>query len=572
MRDDFVSLVRDNLDVWTTAVQRKPGAGRGGGGRMAFYGVDRLRTLILDLAIRGKLVAQDPGDEPATKLLERVAKSRGITAGKKRGDKRQAGVRGAESDLPAGWETVQLDELANSQAGFAFRSEGFNEHGLGLPLIRIRDVGQPFTGTFYLGEHREEFVVQKGEYLISMDGEFRVAPWNGDVALLNQRVSRLQFYSDEIEPRFVAIELQTGLSKLQGVKAYTTVDHLSGKQIAETKIAVPPLAEQQRIVAKVDELMTLCDALEADSAAAMAAHQKLVGALLTALTGSTCNADLALNWARLETHFDILFTTEASIDALKRTILELAVRGKIVPQSPNDEPARALLNVIAKEIVAYSAANRIGVAQQGPIDPGILPFDVPVAWAWSRLSGVFKVITDGDHQPPPKSETGVAFLTIGNITTGRLDFEGCRTVPDNYYESLAKYRTPARGDILYTVVGATYGRPAVVDTNRKFCVQRHIAIMKPSAHMDLRFLAFLLASPLVYDQASAGTTGTAQPTVALGPLRNFLVPVPPLAEQRRIVAKIDELMALCDALRVGLGDAAETQKNLADTIIECAAA
>jgi type I restriction enzyme, S subunit len=560
------------LGVWTTAVQRKPGAGRGGGKLVAFYGVDRLRTLILDLAMRGRLVAQDPGDEPATKLLKRVAKTRDAGAGKKRDDKRESGVRPAESDLPAGWETVRLDELANSQAGFAFKSEGFNEQGIGLPLIRIRDVGQPFTGTFYSGEYREEFLVQRGDYLISMDDEFRVAPWNGHVALLNQRVSRLQFYSDEIEPRFVAIELQTGLSKLQGVKAYTTVDHLSGKQIAETKISVAPLAEQQRIVAKVDELMTLCDALEEESAAAMAAHQTLVGALLAALTASTGASDLALNWARLEAHFGTLFSTEVSIDALKQTILELAVRGKIVPQSPNDEPARPLLDAIAEEISAYSAENRIGVARQDPIDPEILPFDVPAGWAWSRLSGVFKVVTDGDHQPPPKSETGVAFLTIGNVTTGRLDFEGCRTVPDSYYQSLAEYRTPTKGDILYTVVGATYGRPAIVDTDRKFCVQRHIAIMKPSAHMDLRFLAFLLASPLVYDQASAGTTGTAQPTVALAPLRNFLVPVPPLAEQGRIVAKIDELMALCDALRVGLGYAAETQKNLADTIIERAAA
>ena len=382
-------------------------------------------------------------------------------------------------------------------------------------------------------------------------------------------------WSDEVNRRYLLLTLKTASYLREGEARMTGTagqKRVTRTYFESTPLPLPPLAEQQRIVAKVDELMALCDALEAQSAAAMAAHQTLVEILLTTLTTSIDAADLAGNWARLEAHFDTLFTTKASVDALKQTILELSIRGKIVPQSSNDEPASALLNRIAREISAYCTENRIAKVRQDPIDRAILPFEVPLGWAWSRLSGLFKVITDGDHQPPPKSEHGVAFLTIGNVTTGQLDFEGCRTVPESYYQSLARYRTPAKGDILYTVVGATYGRPAVVDTDRRFCVQRHIAILKPSAHMDLRFLAFLLASPLVYNQASASTTGTAQPTVALGPLRNFLVPVPPLAEQRWIVAKIDELMALCDALRVGLGDAEETQKNLADTIIERAAA
>jgi type I restriction enzyme S subunit len=178
-----------------------------------------------------------------------------------------------------------------------------------------------------------------------------------------------------------------------------------------------------------------------------------------------------------------------------------------------------------------------------------------------------RVITDGDHQPPPKTNEGVAFLTIGNITTGRLDFSGCRWVPRAYFRSLAPYRTPAQGDILYTVVGATYGRPAIVDTDREFCVQRHIAILKPTPAMDLRFLVWMLASPLIYDQATSSTTGTAQPTIALRPLRNFIAPIPPLAEQRRIVARLDELMALCDRLESSLATADETRCRLLEALL-----
>ena len=189
-----------------------------------------------------------------------------------------------------------------------------------------------------------------------------------------------------------------------------------------------------------------------------------------------------------------------------------------------------------------------------------MPHPLPGGWIWARLCSIFKVITDGDHQPPPKEPDGVAFLTIGNITTGSLDFSNCRFVSPSYLESVAEYRKPLYGDILYTVVGATYGRPALVDTERPFCVQRHIAILKPPREIDIKFLRLLLASTLVYSQATKSATGAAQPTVALKPLRNFLVPLPPLAEQHRIVAKVDELMAVCDRLEVQL-TARQVPKN-----------
>lgn len=414
MTFNFASLVSDNLDVWTTAIEYKSGVGRGGGKRIWLYGVDKLRALILDLAMRGKLVIQDPSDEPAAELLKRVAKARGFVANKRR-DKDERSVPPAARDLPAGWSVVRLDELAISQAGFAFKSGGFNEQGIGLPLIRIRDVGQPFTGTYFSGEYREEFVVRRGEYLISMDGEFRVATWEGEPALLNQRVSRLQFYTDELEARFIAIELQTQLLKLQGVKAYTTVDHLSGGQIAETRISLPPLAEQRRIVAKVGELMTLCDALETESGTAIAAHHALVEALLTALTADSDAADLANNWARLEAKFDALFTTKASVDALKQTILELAVRGKLVPQDADDEPASVMLKAIKK-----SGSDR-GSKQKSHAsvpDAGQL-FDLPEGWCWERFDNLidpafpiaYGVLVPGADQPD-----GVPFVRIADLS------------------------------------------------------------------------------------------------------------------------------------------------------------
>ena len=164
-------------------------------------GIKKLRELILELAVRGKLVPQDPRDEPASELLKRIAeeKARLVAEGKIKRQKQLADIGEEEwpFELPEQWAWVRLADLAYPQAGFAFKSGGFNTSGLGLPLIRIRDVGQSFSGTFYEGEYRSEFVVERGDYLISMDGQFRVATWQGDSALLNQRVARLIFFGNE---------------------------------------------------------------------------------------------------------------------------------------------------------------------------------------------------------------------------------------------------------------------------------------------------------------------------------------------------------------------------------------
>ena len=213
--------------------------------------------------------------------------------------------------------------------------------------------------------------------------------------------------------------------------------------VIEPTVIVGFPVEQHRIVAKVDELMALCDALEAGTFEGIEAHELLVENLLATLTNSQNAQDLAESWARIEVHFDTLFTTEGSIDQLKQTILQLAVMGKLVAQDPNDEPASALLRRIGKEIAAYSKAEGIRPTQAEPIGVETVPFSVPPSWQWTRLCSLFKVITDGDHQPPPIAESGVAFLTIGNITTGTLDFEGCRLVPEKYFSLTAAISYPS---------------------------------------------------------------------------------------------------------------------------------
>jgi type I restriction enzyme S subunit len=148
-----------------------------------------------------------------------------------------------------------------------------------------------------------------------------------------------------------------------------------------------------------------------------------------------------------------------------------------------------------------------------------------------------------------------------------LSFSGCRFVPQAYYDAIAEHRKPKRGDILYTVVGATYGRAVPVDTDRPFCVQRHIAILKPSQQVNHQFLHRALNSSTVYEQASKGLTGTAQPTLPLRALRSIRIPVPPLPEQIRLVRVIDELFERCEKTSQALNQRELTSATLLNSVL-----
>src|SRR5262249_29978689 len=157
-------------------------------------------------------------------------------------------------------------------------------------------------------------------------------------------------------------------------------------------------------------------------------------------------------------------------------------------------------------------------------------------WSWARLADVCTSITDGDHQPPPKETSGVPFLVIGNVRHGKAEFKDCRYVSTEYYNSLDIIRRPKVGDILYTLVGS-FGIPILITDRREFCVQRHIGILRPAGEMHKPYLLLALCSSLIFNQALNCATGIAQKTIPLSGLRNFLLPVPPVDEQKRITAE-----------------------------------
>lgn len=563
------------MAIWTAAeTEKKSGRGRASGNAGSVYGVKKLRELILELAVRGKLVPQDPNDEPAVELLKRIQakKAKLIAEGKLKKEKPLAPI--GEDDKPFelsnGWQWVRISDVAISQAGFAFKSNSFNELGNGLPLIRIRDVGQEFTGTYYDGEFREEFLVKTGDYLISMDGEFRVATWKLNDALLNQRVSRLIFFGKETSRDFVCHFLQNRLRGLQGTKAYTTVDHLSGGQISNSVIGFPPLAEQHRIVSKVDELMALCDQLEQQHSNAQEAHETLVSQLLATLTQSQNAAEFNVNWQRIYAYFDELFTTEDSIDVLKQTLLQLAVMGKLVPQDPSDEPASELLKRIraekAKLIVEGKLKKEKPLAPIGEVEK---PFELPKGWEWTRLSQITS-IRGGSTPSMAKSEfwngdipwispkdmhNGVIVNSELKVTKAALNQTGLELVPV--------------GSILIVGRSGILKRKLPTQITEVSCtINQDLKAVTPIYPLEKRYLHLIFLGNEQEILVRDVKQGTTVQSLVYESLFSRPFSLPPLAEQHRIVTKVDALMLLCDQLKTCIQQAHQLQQAIADALVE----
>lgn len=400
MTVDIASLVSNNLDIWTTAVDRKPSSGRGGGKQISLYGINRLRALIFELAVQGRLVSQDPEDEPATNLLNRIKseKNRLVASGKAKPGKPLAHPSSWPFAIPGNWVWSQLGHVTNygqtEKAGpgtlppetWVLELEDI-EKGTSRLLERVRCSDRPFQS--------QKNLFQAGDVIYG-----KLRPYLDKVIIADEggvcttEMVPMRGYCD-VRSDYIRLFLKTPFFITLATEAAhgMNLPRLATEKARGAPFALPPLPEQRRIVAKVDELMALCDALEMESTSAIAVHQKLVEALLTALTASTDAADLATNWARLEAHFDTLFTTEASVDTLKKTVLDLAVRGKLVHQDARDEAASELLKQTAKEkanLIRQGLAKRD--KQLPRIDHPQLPFALPPGWTWARFPelGIFE--------------------------------------------------------------------------------------------------------------------------------------------------------------------------------------
>ncbi|EMI5800565.1 restriction endonuclease subunit S [Klebsiella aerogenes] len=569
-------LITDHIDIWSSALQTRSTAGRGSNGKIDLYGIKKLRELILELAVRGKLVPQDPNDEPASELLKRIAaeKAELVKQGKIKKQKPLPEISEDEKpfELPVGWEWVRLGFITNY--GECDKAEPTDadadtwivelediEKSTSRLLNRVTFSERPFKSSKNKFNKNDVLYGKLRPYL----DKVLVAD---DSGVCTTEIIPIKVYGNILpgylrlllkSPRFIAYANESthgmNLPRLGTDKAINAVVELTA------------IAEQSRIVNKVDELMSLCDQLEQQSLTSLDAHQQLVETLMATLADSQNAEVLAENWARISQHFDTLFTTEVSIDALKQTILQLAVMGKLVPQDPNDEPAYELLKRIEQEKAQLVKEGKI--KKQKPLPPVSdkeKPFELPKGWEWCRIAEL-GICSTG--KTPSTSNSSyysgkIPFLGPGDITP-----DGCISIGEKFVsvDGAEKSTIAYKNDILTVCIGGSIGKCGIVKELVVFNQQINCIspiIVRP----DYVFYSFNTGAFL--EKLISEATGSATPIINRGRWEMLLISLPPEKEMVRIINKVKQLLVTCDLIKSRLQLAQQIQLHLADALTDAA--
>ncbi|OGB32766.1 MAG: hypothetical protein A3F78_08185 [Burkholderiales bacterium RIFCSPLOWO2_12_FULL_61_40] len=541
-------------------------------------GVARLRELILTLAVQGKLVPQDPNDEPASELLKKIrAEKDRLIAGKKiRRSKLLDPIDESECGfvLPTNWEWERLGNLGDWGAGATPSRSNSNYYGGGIPWFKSGELTADFIS------ESEETVTdaalrecslrlnQIGDVLIAMYGATIgktailsvVATTNQAVCACTPFVGLSNIYllllMKALKPYFISI----GAGGAQ--------PNISREKVVATVIGLPPLAEQSRIVTRVEELMRLCDALESKGLLEAAQHAQLVSTLLATLTDSETPAQLANNWHRIATHFDLLLDRPQAVDALEQTILQLAVRGLLVPQDPQDEPASVLLKKIRAEKDKLIAGGKIKRDKPlPPISDDEQPFALPQGWSWARFPDVCAI--SGGATPskaiPQNWEGSIPWVSPKDMKVPHIADAQDHVSDAAVRGSLSLIPS---GSLLMVVRGMILAHSfPVAETLAPVTINQDMKALTPFEPEVLSFLALLCRGMkpeilALIDRSSHGTCKLESPKIFGLP-----IPLPPLAEQSRIVTRVAQLRRLCFELRQRLSVSQSTQAHLAEALV-----
>ncbi|WP_217536727.1 restriction endonuclease subunit S [Vibrio metschnikovii] len=537
------NLITEHIDIWTSAVKTKSTSGRGSSKKLELYGIKKLRELILELAVRGKLVPQDPNDEPAAVLLERIAAEKAKLVKEKKIKKQKSleqVSKGEELfDTPTGWAWTRISEIAEISPRNSTTDDDAEVSFVPMPLIT----------TNYDGSHGSEKriwkEIKKG-YTHFQDGDIALAKitpcfenskaavfsgLEGGVGAGTTELHVARPLSDCINPLFVLlylkapIFLKVGETKMTGSAGQKRVPK---DFFSENPLPFPPIEEQHRIVAKVDELMALCDQLEQQTEASIEAHQVLVTTLLDTLTDSADADELMQNWARISEHFDTLFTTEESIDQLKQTILQLAVMGKLVHFGADP------METYVKDVISFGPRN------------GLSPKEVQV-------------------------DIGIKVLKLGATSYGSLNLDESKSVDVDIEKT--SHLWLKKGDILIQRGNSANYVGCNCLVKEDVCDVIYPDLMmkiRPSKTVSSEFLSTWLSSPMAREfmwTRMTGTSGT-MPKISKKVVEAIPIIIPSRKIQDIIVSKVEELFSICELLKQLISEAQQTQNQLTDTIVE----
>jgi len=548
-------------------------------------GVAKLRELILTLAVQGKLVPQDPADEPASVLLQKIRaeKDRLMAEGKIKRDKPLAAIAEEEKpfELPVGWEWVRLGSAAKKitdgthHSPASFSSGDFKY----LSAKNIKTWGIDLSDVTYVpaAVHNEIYArcdPEVGDILFIKDGA------TTGILTINTLAEPFSLLSSVgvIKPscgltsEWLARVMRSPYfySAMRAEMTGVAITRVTLSKLNVALVPLPPLAEQSRIVTRVEALMRLCDALEAKGQLEAAQHAQLVSTLLGTLTASTTPEELAANWQRVAQHFDLLLDRPEAIDALEQTLLQLAVRGLLVPQDPTDEPASTLLQKIRTEKDRLIATGQIKRDKPlPPITDEEKPFELPVGWEWVRLANIADSRLGKMLDKAKNSGRRYPYLRNTNVQWHHIDLDDIKEISLEASE-LAEYRLMP-GDLLICE-GGYPGRCAIWrDPDREMYFQKALHRVRPRGGIAVELIAIALESDSRAGNLDKHFTGATIKHFVGQALDRYVLALPPLAEQSRIVTRVIALRRLCADLRQRLAERQSVQARLAEALVQEAA-
>jgi type I restriction enzyme S subunit len=574
----------EQLPVWATAITQKSKGKVKGIDNQHLYGIQKMRELILDLAIRGKLVPQDLNDEPASELLKLVkAEKKKLHVNRKIKKTKpilEISKEEKQFEIPSTWIWCRFTEIAELRHGHQFREYDFVDDG--IPVVKIGqckpDGKLDLTGCNYIHSDRikefEDYLIFKDDLLMALTGGTlgKVTRVDKDYGTVVQNYRVGNFFPNEIilSKDYLNVILESDLFQflVKGKVNQNAQPNIGKDSIEQIVISIPPLNEQKRIVAKVDKLMDLCDELEKQQEEQNKTHYLLVKTLLESLTHAQNAADFQSTWQLISTQFEHLFTTEESIDLLKQSILQLAVMGKLVPQDPSDEPASELLKKIAAEIQKLIKEGKI--KKQKPlleITDEEKPFELPEGWVWTNLAEISQI----NPRNIVESDIDASFVSMSNVLSS---YNGEHGQELKKWSTIKKgYTHFADGDIgLAKITPCFENSKAVIFSsliNGIGAGTTELHIARPIiGTIEPNFILCILKSPVFLKIGESKMTGTAgQKRIPKEFFSNYSFALPPLIEQKRIVTKVNSLFSLCDLLKEKVIKSEDIKVKLSDCLV-----
>jgi len=511
--------------------------------------IDDLRKIVLRLAVQGSLVEQSDEDEPASEMLRRLGTRQLLLLD--------------STDLPTQWAKVALGDLLTLQKGK--KPSSLNTDGLGLPYLDIAALERGELRQFTEDDKCPR--ATSGDLIIVCDGSRSGLVLDGVAGVLGSTVSKVG-YAGFVRD-YLKLFLRSLYDDLNGAKKGAAIPHLNIPRLLALPAPIPPLAEQDRIVAKVDELMALCDRLEAQQQERETRQAALARASLARFADAPTADNLTL-----------LFHKSYNIPPadLRKAILSLAVQGKLVPQDPNDESVANLLAELTRLRAQLLKERKIRNQKVSDSPrPGDLPFEIPDEWQWIRLGQVITLLGGYAYESGayvPKSSNQI--IRLGNVKNDALLVDQKPVfIPDTLAQQTNEYAV-LEGDILITMTGTKAKRDyaftlAVKSSDleeRRLFLNQRVGAIRPFQPELVPLINVFLKADRLLDLVFATATGTAnQANIGTSSILDLPFPFPPLSEQRRIVTKINQLMTLVDQLETQLAASRTIINTLVDAIV-----